>query len=334
MHTDQQNIILRLGNKKSYPHKVSKIKILETHISWVILTGSYAYKVKKNVKFGQVLDFSKLYLRKKFCNKEISLNKTLCGNMYQKVVKIVNKNDIFKIVDLRDHGRAIEYAVKMIEIPQKFRMDNLLQDGKIDTKTVECLTKILIKFHNGATTSKNISRFGRPIFIKKKVNENFKTLSQLIKLDPIFQYKLESFVENNIDLFHQRIKENRIRDIHGDLYLKNIFIVRDKIYLYDRIEFNDSLRYADVIEDISHLAMDFDFHQRIDLRDRFISCYMKKSGDDVIKKMIFFMMCYKACVRGKVSLFRANEVLNNEKTIHEKEAMLHFNLAKSYIEHF
>lgn len=334
MQNEQKNIILQLKNKNSYPHKVSRIKILETHISWVILTGSYVYKIKKNVKFGQVLDFSKLSLRKKFCNKEISLNKTLCGNMYQKVVKIVNDNDIFKIVDLGDSGRPIEYAVKMIEIPQRFRMDNLLREGKIDMKTVESITKLLIKFHNSATTSENISRFGRPIFIKKKINENFETLSQLIKLDPIFPDKLNSFVEKNIDLFDQRIKENRIRDIHGDLYLKNIFIVGHKIYLYDRIEFNDSLRYADVIEDISHLAMDFDFHRRIDLRDHFISYYIKKSEDEVIKKMIFFMMCYKACVRGKVSLFRANEVLNKEKTIHEKEAMLHFNLAKEYMQHF
>jgi len=334
MQTDQQNIILHLGSKKSYPHKVSRIKILETHISWVILTGSYAYKIKKNVKFGQILDFSKLYLRKKFCNKEILLNKPLCGSMYQKVVKIVTDNHIFKIVDLRDSGIPIEYAVKMIEIPQKFRMDNLLRYGKIDIKTVEYLTKILIKFHSSTPTSENISRFGSPKFIKKKINENFKTLSQLIKLDPIFQYKLDSFVENNIDIFYKRIKENRIRDIHGDLYLKNIFIVGGKIYLYDRIEFNDCLRYADVIEDISHLAMDFDFHHRIDLRDHFITYYIKKSGDDIIKKMIFFMMCYKACVRGKVSLFRANEVLNNEKAFHEKEAMLHFNLARGYIQYF
>ena len=250
------------------------------------------------------------------------------------MVKIVNDNDIFKIVDLRDRGRPIEYAVKMIEIPQRFRMDNLLREGKVDMKTVESITKILIKFHNSSPTSDYISRFGRPIFIKKKINENFETLSQLIKLDPIFRDKLNSFVEKNLDLFHQRIKENRIRDIHGDLYLKNIFIIGCKIYLYDRIEFNDSLRYADVIEDISHLAMDFDFHRHIDLREHFISYYIKKSGDEVIKKMIFFMMCYKACVRGKVSLFRANEVLNNEKIIHEKEAMLHFNLAKEYTQHF
>ena len=99
---------------------------------------------------------------------------------------------------------------------------------------------------------------------------------------------MDSFVEKNIDLFDQRIKETRIRDIHGDLYLKNIFIVGGKIYLYDRIEFNDSLRYADVIEDISHLAMDFDLHQRKDLRDHFITYYIKKSGDEIHKEDDFF----------------------------------------------
>ncbi len=39
---------------------------------------------------------------------------------------------------------------------------------------------------------------------------------------------------------------------------------------YERIEFNDSLRYADVAQDVAHLSMDLDYHKRDDLMKHFI----------------------------------------------------------------
>jgi aminoglycoside phosphotransferase family enzyme len=119
-----------------------------------LLIGSFVYKIKKELKFGNVLDFSKLSLRKKFCQKEVMLNKYFCGNMYQCVVKIIEKNGIFRIADLNEKGRPLEYAVKMIEIPQKFRMDNLVKAGKINEKMMNFLTEIIIQFHNRAPRNK------------------------------------------------------------------------------------------------------------------------------------------------------------------------------------
>ena len=299
-----------------------------------MLTGSFVYKIKKELKFGNVLDFSKLSLRKKFCQKEVMLNKYLCGNMYQSVVKIIEKNGIFRFVDLKEKGRPLEYAVKMVEIPQKFRMDNLVKARKINKKIINSLTEIIIQFHNNAPTNKKILNFAQPKIMKRKFNENFLTISKLGKIDPIFEYKLNSFLKNNNDLFYQRIRESKIRDIHGDLYLKNIFIINNKFYLYDRIEFNDYLRYADIVEDVAHLAMDLDFHHRADLAKHFISRYIKISNDKNIKNLVYFMMCFKACVRAKVSLFRANEVYDKKKIIYEKEAKKHLKLARKYVELF
>ena len=106
---------------------------------------------------------------------------------------------------------------------------------------------------------------------------------------------MNSFLKDNYHLFKLRIKESKIRDIHGDLYLKNIFIIGNRFYLYDRLEFNDSLRYADVVEDVAHLAMDLDYHQKTDLGEYFISQYIKTSKDKNIINLVYFMMCYKAC---------------------------------------
>jgi aminoglycoside phosphotransferase family enzyme len=178
-------------------------------------------------------------------------------------------------------------------------------------------------------------RFGQPKLLKMKILENFNTLSKLANIHPKFKRKLISFITSSSDLFYQRINKAKVRDIHGDLYLKNIFIVQHKFYLYDRIEFNDSLRYADIAEDVAHISMDLDHYRRVDLRKQFLSQYMKKSNDNKLEDLIYFWMCYKACVRAKVSFFRAkNETNNQRQATNIKEAEDHLRLARSYIELF
>ena len=338
--------------EEAYPHKVSKIAVKETHISWVILTGQFAYKVKKELKFGHILDFSTLRLRKKFCQKEVDINKILCSDMYIGVVKLVRQKrglkqgkQSIKVVDLKSRGRALEYAIKMLEIPQKFRMDNLLQEGKVNSDTIDRLTSILVRFHHSTPTNKKISNFGRPEVMRRKVDENFTTLSRLASIDSKFEDKLVSFIKKEDNLFVQRIKNGNIRDIHGDLYLKNIFIMPDKnsnnkFYLYDRLEFNDSLRYADVAEDVAHLAMDLDLHGSSELRKRLISAYKLQAKDTTLEDIIYFLMCYKACVRVKVSLFRArgrDKINSDDRKIIDQakeDARSHLALAESYLKLF
>ena len=329
----QLKLISALGSKDAYPHKVLDIKVEETHISWVLLTGLFAYKVKKEVKFGEILDFSTLDLRGRFCQTEIDINKFLCGDMYLGVVKIVDSNDGgVRIVPLKSKGRVLEYAVKMREISQKFRMDNLLQHGTINSYIIEKLTSKLVQFHRHTATNNRIKQFGRPEYMKRKVEENFQTLMKLMKVDDKLEDKLNSFIKNNNELFIHRIKDGKIRDIHGDLYLKNIFVVDGRFYLYDRIEFNNELRYADVAEDVAHFAMDLDFHQRLDLRKHFISKYESQSKDAELAEIVYFLMCYKACIRAKVSLFRAKSMVTGyAKKIKVEEAMSHLKLAQSYL---
>jgi aminoglycoside phosphotransferase family enzyme len=335
MQQKQEDIIIGLKKQNAYSHPVSRIKIMETHISWILLTGRAAYKIKKAVKFGNVLNFSTLELRKKFCLKEVKLNRLLCGKMYQGVVKIVRTKNDYKLVKLDHVGTPLEFAVKMIEIPQKFRMDNLIDFNKVNNRVLDSLIEKLVEFHILACTNNTISNFGRAQPMKAKIRENFRTLCKLTKVDTIFEDSLNSFIKNNHDLFDQRIRLSRIRDIHGDLYLKNIFYVGGKFYIYDRIEFNDSLRYADIAEDVAHLAMDIDYHGRQDLQTYFISHYISKSNDTTLINMIHFMMCYKACVRAKVSLYRAAQLVNrNQKSKYIKEAKEHFRLARKYMKMF
>jgi aminoglycoside phosphotransferase family enzyme len=334
----QQRIVQELLKNKVYSHQTSKkIKLQETHISWIFLTGSYAYKVKKELKFGKVLDFSSLSLRKKFCQKEVDLNKILCPEMYKGMVKIGQENDgIIRIKDM-NHGsrssfKTLEYAVKMKEMPHTYRMDYLVRKNRISSQIMARLAEVLVQFHNSTQTNKSIVLYGRPISLKTKIAENFNTLSKLAAIHPKFEQKMTSFIQNNNNLLYNRIKQFRIRDIHGDLYLKNIFYTGNRFYLYDRLEFNDSLRYANVAEDVAHVSMDLDYHKKVALRKQFLSHYIKTSKDSTLAELVYFWMCYKACVRAKVSFFRAKGQIDKRmRAVSIKEANDHLRLAESYI---
>lgn len=341
MKIKQKDIIENLKKKNPYPHPVSRVKVIETHISWILLTGGHAYKVKKAVKFGNILDFSKLYLRKRFCEQEVLLNRRLCGKMYQGIVKVVGSNGEFSITNISHKGKPLEYAVKMLEIPQEDRMDNLLRTNKVTNRTIRSLTTTLVNFHKTARTNAKITSFGSSTLIQRKIKENFKTLSNLTKLDGSHIIKLNLFVRNNKELLSYRMKHGKIREIHGDLYLRNIFLSMGKFYFYDRIEFNASLRYADIAEDVAHLAMDLDYHKREDLRKYLISNYIEKSGDNTLTEVIYFIMCYKSLVRAKVSLFRKKQIISERSGINTRnitgcdlEAHEHFALARNYMEMF
>jgi Uncharacterized protein conserved in bacteria len=315
--------------------KVKHVTIIETHISWIYLTGKYAYKVKKELKFGEILDFSNLALRKKYCQKEIVLNKPLCGNMYQSVVKLVIQNGKYKFVNLQEKARALEYAVKMLEIPQDFRLDKLLSKHQVTKKTINQLTDVIVKFHIFTDTNYNIRKNGSPEAMNEKIRENFATLSKFTTNCDYLKEKLYSFVERNGELFSNRIKELKIRNIHGDFYSRNIFFKDGKFYIFDRIEFNDVLRYADVAEDVAHFAMDLDFHNKQDLRKYFLYSYIKSSNDTSLENIIYFMMCYKTCVRAKVSLFQAEGMTNTKEKMNcIKDAERHLKLASDYVKLF
>src|SRR5437763_10983654 len=100
--------------------------------------------------------------------------------MYKGVVKLVGgNNSSIRITNLQSKGKPVEYAVKMLQIPQKFRMDNLVKADKVSRRTVDRLTRLLIKFHCSTKTNSRIRRYGQPKFIKKKIDENFETLRKL-----------------------------------------------------------------------------------------------------------------------------------------------------------
>jgi hypothetical protein len=317
---------------ETYDEEPGKIELTQTHISFVFLTRNYAYKVKKAVNLG-FLDFTTLEKRRFFCEKELEINRRLCGDMYLEVVP-VNKSRIMKI---RGEGETVEYAVKMKRMPQERMMSKLLEKNKVDKKLIDRIAKVIAEFHSKAETNSTINKFGSLTIVGTNWNENFEQTRKFIgrtifmKDFKFIHERINDFMKRNALLFEKRIAEDRIRECHGDIHSGNIFIT-DRIYIFDAIEFNERFRYSDVASDVAFLAMDLDFKELIDLSNFLVDRYIKYSGEQDLIRVLPFYKCYRAYVRGKVVSFKLEDphISREEKNMARIEAKEYFTLASAY----
>jgi aminoglycoside phosphotransferase family enzyme len=327
----------KLLNPEFYAGHPKEVKLIETHISLLFLTGSHVYKVKKPVDFG-FLDFTTLEKRRYFCEQEVMLNRRLSPNIYLGVVKITQDQDQ---ISLEGKGEAVEYAVKMKQIPEELLMDKLLEKNKVTSEMIEAISERLVHFYFNAETSDDIKSFAKPGRVKQDTDENFEQTAKYIgtaitkDVYEEVRNRTDGFFKEREIIFHQRIASDRIRDCHGDLRLEHIFW-GDEISIFDCIEFNQRFRYTDVAADLAFLAMDLDYHERGDLNKPLISTYVKKSGDQDLMKVLDFYKCYRAYVRGKVESFRLDDpnIPEREKKEALKRAQKYFSLAHRYAKGF
>ena len=325
---------------EAYEEETVQIELKQTHISFVFLTKKFAYKIKKAVDFG-FLDFSTLEKRHIFCEKELELNRRLCGNMYLEVVPI-NKSDIIKI---KGKGKTVEYAVKMKTISQKKLMNKLLEKNKITKKIIDQIARIIAEFHSKIEHKCDAAKLGYDAKLDPIVEINWKEnfdqtkpfIEKTISSEEfiLIQKRIEYFIKNKNGLFKNRMLNGKVKYCHGDIHSGNIFVT-DKIYIFDAIEFNDRIRYSDVTADIGFLAMDLEYKKRPELASFLIERYIEYSKDIELKELLSFYKCYRAYVRGKVVSFKLNDsnISNQEKREIKKEAKAYFNLAATYVEQF
>lgn len=327
----QNQVVDALMTPEAYDEDPGNIELLQTHISFIFLTNRFVYKVKKAVDFG-FLDFTTLEKRRFFCEKELELNRRLCGDMYLEVVPI-NKADSIKI---KGAGVTVEYAVKMKRMPQERMMSKLLEENRVDDRLIDRIAKIIADFHSKAETNKQISEFGSAS-IETNWKENFEQTQEFVGVTlsaeefKNIREKITAFMKNNVPLFEKRKTEGRIRDCHGDIHSGNIFVTNG-IYIFDAIEFNERIRFTDVAADVAFLAMDLDFRGRSDLSNFFVERYVEHSGDQELRTLLPFYKCYRAYVRGKVTSFKLNDpnVRSGDKKSAIKEAKAYFKLANTY----
>ena len=322
-----------LLDPRAYPHRPAKIDLIQTQMSILLLTGDYVYKVKKPVDLGY-LDYTTLEKRRHFCHQEVELNRRLCPDVYLAIVPIVEHDQGLRV---DGHGRAIEYAVKMKQLPRGRMLDVLLLQNRVSEEMVEEVAEKLALFHQSARTDTAIASFGSLDVVRKNCEENFAQTERYIETSVMpseyrtIRHYTDSFINSNAALFGKRVEEGKIRDCHGDLHSAHICFT-DDICIYDCIEFSDRFRYCDVASEIAFLAMDLDRYGQKSLSRRLVDTYVRLSGDEELMELLDFYKCYRAYVRGKVESFKLDDphIPDEEKAKILTTARRYFQLAVSY----
>lgn len=302
-------LLQALQHPSIYDHPVQEFQILETHISWVLLTGPFAYKIKKPVNLGFV-DFSTLERRRYFCAEELRLNRRLAPDVYLNVVAITGTPEEPGFGGVTP---AIEYAVKMKQFPQQNLLTHILHHGQLHAAHIDGLAKQIADFHARIQVAGPESPFGFPDALAKPVLANFHYLpteaSSLLGEDRLkaLRHWTEREHENLHEIILKRKSEGFIRECHGDLHLGNMALIDDRVVIFDCIEFNDTFRWIDVMSELAFIVMDLIDRGRPDFAYRLLNGYLEYTGDYEGLAMFQYYLTYRAMVRAKVAGIRLEQ---------------------------
>lgn len=309
-------LIAALRDPACYPHAVEKVDIVQTHISWIVLTGSFAYKIKKPVDLG-FLDFTTLAARKRFCETELALNRRFAPALYEAVVGIGGGVDHPRV---GGGGEVIEYAVRMREFPQSALASRLLANRELSGAHIDALAARIAAFHAQAGVAAAGSAYGAAEAVIGAARENFAQLAQLLPdaadQEPLAALRTWTDDEYHAreNLFAARQEQGRVRECHGDLHLGNIVLLDGALTPFDCIEFDPALRWIDVMSEAAFLVMDCMDRGRPDFAFRFLNGYLEASGDYAGLALLRFYLVYRALVRAKVHALRAAQTTQSEHT--------------------
>ncbi|HVB22794.1 MAG TPA: AAA family ATPase [Ktedonobacteraceae bacterium] len=351
-----------LARPGAFPFALSsdeEIEVVQTHASAVLLVADRVYKLKKPKNFG-FFDYSTPALRRHFCGQEVLVNRRLAPHIYLGVAPVLlsasgsfrfgttySPAEVALPGDRVEDGTVVDYAVVMVRLPDEAMLAYRVQTR---TATAELLTEIaryVAQFHAAIPTSEYIAGFGTLEVIRGNWEENFEQIRPFIgrtidvaTYDRISGY-IHRFMDERAALFASRVRDGYIRDCHGDLRLQHVYILDTQgvattqpgsIVILDGIEFNERFRYSDVSSEVAFLAMELDAARQPALSQAFVESYVAATGDTVLRELLPFYTCYRACVRGKVASFQLDEaeVPDVQREEARQQAMALFTLAASY----
>ncbi len=328
-----QALIAALQNPALYPHPVEQFQVIETHISWVILTGPFAYKIKKPVNFG-FLDFTELSAREHFCKEELRLNQRLTQGLYLDVLPISGS---LEAPQLGGSGAAIEYVLKMRQFPQSQLLSDVQARGELTEAHIDGLAKQIADFHGRTPAVATEHPLCLPQAIVAPMRQNFVQIRPLLsdaadlrQLDALDAW-LEASIARLEPLLARRAEAGAIRECHGDIHLGNATLLDSKVVLFDCIEFNEEFRLIDIALDAAFLAMDLEDRGLKALSRRFISAWLELSGDYDALELLNLYKAHRALVRAKVALFSlAHQTDAVQKAVTLRQYRNYANLAESY----
>ena len=287
-----------------YPHPVDRVEVLETHISWVLLAGDYAYKVKKPVRLP-FLDFSSLAARRRYCEEELRLNRRTAPELYLEVVPVVRTA---RGVAFGGEGTALEYAVRMRRFAPDALAEQLARRGALDAPKIDAIASAVAQFHAAAPRAGASDDFGTPQQVAAPALGNFDQIAALRAdaeqaLAPLRDWT-QAECARLAAQFAARRASGCVRECHGDLHLGNIAFLGERAVPFDCIEFDPALRWIDIASETAFLVMDLRAHGLAGASWRLLNDLLQATGDYACVGVLRFYLVYRAMVRAKIACLR------------------------------
>jgi len=314
-------------------------RLIQTHISSVILAGEHAYKLKKPVDFG-FLNFTDRAQRQHFCHEELRLNQALSDGLYLHVVDITGTPDSPSI---NGTGEVIESAIVMRRFADGARLDEVLAHEGLPLQRMDELAERVARFHAHAPHVEHASELGEPATVYFPMAQNFEQIQPLLAADDTTSHaQLErlrlwteaAYAQLQLTLAARK-RDGFVRELHGDMHLGNMAMVdgliESKIIIFDAIEFNDSFRWIDVMSELAFLLMDLQDRKLPAHANRLLNRYLEYTGDYAGMELLRFYQTYRAMVRAKVALLGVAFGGTDEQiAVARAQYARYANLAESY----
>jgi len=316
----------------AFPHPVVELEVRETHISWIVLTGPFAYKIKKGVRFD-FLDASTLEQRHRLCEEELRLNRRLVDDLYLDVVPIVREAGVLRV---GGQGHIVEYAVRMRQFEAAQELPTLLAHGAVSGEEFIDLAGRLAEFHLRAPVAPACGDFPHTRQLYEAVLGNLAILlshldtqTLLPEMTPLVDWT-HDYLRDSLGTLRSREQHGAIRECHGDLHAHNVVRWVGRLVPFDCLEFDPKLRWIDVINDIAFLVMDLAAHDRADLAFVFLDAYLARTGDYEGARHLGFYAVYRALVRAMVDSLGA-EHSPARRGEYRARLSLRINAARTYV---
>ncbi|OIN94076.1 MAG: hypothetical protein AUJ20_01865 [Comamonadaceae bacterium CG1_02_60_18] len=316
-------LIQALLQPQAYPHKPVQVELVQTHISWVLLAGSYAYKIKKPLKLS-FLDFSTLDLRHARCLDELRLNQRFAPQVYLDVVSIYRgpNGPCFEPL-----GEPVEYAVRMRRFDESARLDHVCARGELTPQHLSALAQTLDDFYAHAERVAPVSQWGTPAQALNYALDNFPDLRRVLDAaaSQATLNALQHWTQQQFDALQPLMQARRqggwVRECHGDLHLGNLVLLDDQVCPFDCIEFSDALRWIDVLSDLAFTYEDLLAHCQPGLACWFINELASCLGFYPSAALLRFYAVYRCLVRAKVAAIRVQQTGEDASPVRAQVAL-------------
>ncbi len=273
----------------------------ETHISIVFMVGDQAIKLKKPVKLD-FIDLSTRELRQRCCEREVELNRRIAPDVYLGVADVVGPD-----------GALCDHLVVMRRMPAERRLSTLARNGDVTDADLVELAQVLATFHDHAETSPAIAAAGTVDRIGERWDGGFHEIAPFVGpvLDPRTEEEIKAlcrrYLAGRRPLFADRVSGGKVRDGHGDLLADDVFLLPDGPRVLDCLEFDDQLRYGDVLADLAFLVMDLERVGAPDLGIALLDHYGELSGERFPVTLAHHYIAMRAHIRAKVACLRESQ---------------------------